>query len=1063
MTDMDNLAREKISRDTDKNIFVEAGAGSGKTTQLVERMTALVANGVDIGTICAITFTKAAAREFYGRFQVRLAELEAETPDETVRENCRKALDNIDLCFMGTIDSFSELILREHPMAAGIPSDFSAAEESSLDGLYKEAWHKIVSGKCSSGLFDRFLRYRSACGLKNRYFMFVVKALAGRKDSDIKLPVYERDINLAFAEIKRQTIQLFEYLTEHSEITYKGTGANKDKYVDQLERINAALSKLKENWSECLPDVAELVETADKYRVNCDRDSLPPEIAALLVKVGKTPNVYNVDVSGLGLKDELKEYIYCVSMELAVPALKMITEDSLKSGRLSFLDAKIKLRDMLRNDAAKEGRLIRHIRERHSHFLADEFQDTDPVQTEILFYLTAKEPHPDVEKCEPEPGTLFIVGDPKQSIYRFRGADIAAFLRTKKRFEQGNGEVLELTRNFRSTNKLKTEFNRLFSALLPDDTEIQSRFEDIPVEGGDDPGIMTGFWSYKTSKQDDCKNVSNIIRALINDPACIVRDPEIKELRRLKYKDIMVITPGKRSITGFLTEFRKAGIPCYAEGGSQLDKCPSFLETLIVFKALAEPKNSVALARVLKGSCFGLTEKEFSAVLPVFSLIKFKPTGHERTDRAFEKLKKLYDISKKLLPSVLFGKIITELDLLSHISADELECLFFARELLRGAETSGDVSGTADAAAFLEGLTTDNKQERSLRFELAENSVRIANLHKVKGLEANVVILASPDKKSFPPSVTTIRKPGSAETFAFSFSNEFTVPEVYTNRYFRDEYDAEETAGEAEMDRLIYVAATRARSILLVALTDSGQNYWSFLAERAEKELEYDIPDDDVKETEKVKVSDIKAEAADPFAEAKSKGKTYTLILPSKLAHETAVSSKAKEDSGEESSEQTETVKKRNAALTGTLVHRLMERLVTVRFKAEKSSIVKAVIADIGADESYSEMLSKVYDTVMNGGFKQEGDIPADIRAELDGAETMCEVPFCYTRSDELCNGVIDLIYRKGEKLCIVDYKTTAETENLTENFRLQLEEYKAAVKQILGEEAEAYIYHIDV
>ena len=75
----------------------------------------------------------------------------------------------------------------------------------------------------------------------------------------------------------------------------------------------------------------------------------------------------------------------------------------------------------------------------------------------------------------------------------------------------------------------------------------------------------------------------------------------------------------------------------------------------------------------------------------------------------------------------------------------------------------------------------------------------------------------------------------------------------------------------------------------------------------------------------------------------------------------------------------------------------------------------------------------------------------------------MCEVPFCYTRSDELCNGVIDLIYRKGEKLCIVDYKTTAETENLTENFRLQLEEYKAAVKQILGEEAEAYIYHIDV
>ena len=149
--------------------------------------------------------------------------------------------------------------------------------------------------------------------------------------------------------------------------------------------------------------------------------------------------------------------------------------------------------------------------------------------------------------------------------------------------------------------------------------------------------------------------------------------------------------------------------------------------------------------------------------------------------------------------------------------------------------------------------------------------------------------------------------------------------------------------------------------------------------------------------------------------------------------------------------------------MIGTLVHRLMERLVTVKFKAEREQTVKAVLADIGADETYTAMLSKVFDTVMNGGFNQKNAFPDELRSELEGAETMCEVPFCYMRDSKLCNGVIDLIYRKDGKLNVVDYKTTAETENLDENYASQLDEYKAAVKQLLGEDAEAYIYHIDV
>ena len=124
MTDTDKLARERISTEINANFFVEAGAGSGKTTQLVQRMTSMVRSGIDVSKISAITFTKAAAREFYERFQKELIkESNNSSLDHTQRMRCEEALRNIDLCFMGTIDSFSHLILHEHPAEGRIPSD----------------------------------------------------------------------------------------------------------------------------------------------------------------------------------------------------------------------------------------------------------------------------------------------------------------------------------------------------------------------------------------------------------------------------------------------------------------------------------------------------------------------------------------------------------------------------------------------------------------------------------------------------------------------------------------------------------------------------------------------------------------------------------------------------------------------------------------------------------------------------------------------------------------------------------------------------------------------------
>jgi ATP-dependent exoDNAse (exonuclease V) beta subunit len=149
--DYDQTSRDKIRNDIHSNFFVEAGAGSGKTSVLVDRMAAMVEGGIDISKICAITFTKAAAGEFYARFQQKLS-----TSDS---ENAKKALKDIDLCFMGTIDSFCNMVLSEHPAAAGIPSNAVVVEDDAMYALYMREYSRILKGEAGEELRKKAERF----------------------------------------------------------------------------------------------------------------------------------------------------------------------------------------------------------------------------------------------------------------------------------------------------------------------------------------------------------------------------------------------------------------------------------------------------------------------------------------------------------------------------------------------------------------------------------------------------------------------------------------------------------------------------------------------------------------------------------------------------------------------------------------------------------------------------------------------------------------------------------------------------------------------------------------
>ena len=152
--DQDQLSREQIVENLKQNFFVEASAGSGKTTSLVYRMVALIESGVPVDKICTITFTKAAANEFFERFQNLLSIRSGDTPDRSdslmakrtneSKKRCQEALANIDLCFLGTIDSFCNMIAHEMPAELKIPSSSAVISKEEFKQIVKKEYNKIL-------------------------------------------------------------------------------------------------------------------------------------------------------------------------------------------------------------------------------------------------------------------------------------------------------------------------------------------------------------------------------------------------------------------------------------------------------------------------------------------------------------------------------------------------------------------------------------------------------------------------------------------------------------------------------------------------------------------------------------------------------------------------------------------------------------------------------------------------------------------------------------------------------------------------------------------------------
>ena len=1094
----DTLSRQKIVENIHSNFFVEAGAGSGKTTILVKRMVGMVEQGLDVSKICAITFTKAAAGEFYDRFQKALIERstaptakafvptpgELGNPTELTRTRCLKALNDIDLCFMGTIDSFCNMILSEHPAKAGIPSNAAVLSYEDMLAQYKKAYSEIQKGFYGKDLQQLCRRFRAFHDRPDAVFLGSIGKLMDTRNCEY---VFEHapssDVDAALKEDKKQLLPILKALLARPELKYDQQAASREAW----DTLQAKEKMLFAPWQDNVHQVMKALNTVGNIRLIPETDlsvfGASGETVFQSHLTGNKIKWFEFSEDGLKpLAKKLQDLQYAVTMEFLTAASGQIARSLRADGKLTFFDYLLYLRDTLKADAMAEGTLIRHIYDRHKYFLIDEFQDTNPMQAEVFFYLTAQKPQEDWRKCIPHPGSLFIVGDPKQSIYRFRYADVSAFLRIKEMFSGDVGEVVYLTRNFRSTHKMRSWFNSTFQALLPETTPLQSQFEPIPLEAAPAPdGTFEGIYSYevfsgkKAAPEDmDPAKVAKIIQRIVGNPAYMIRQRGDREPRQVSYQDIMLITPRKTKMGAYIQVFTQQGIPFRIEGKVLFSQCPALVTVSRIFAAVASPNSLQALVGALTCKRFGFNWNVLHRLKNEgydFNLYRSHPEN-EPVSATLDTLKQLVMRSHQLSAASLFSVILEQLQIFKYVSTKNLEYVYFALELVRSAESAGQFSSLPQAAAYLQMLISDaSDAERAISLTRNENRVHIANLHKVKGLEAPIVILADPYKKDQTPDIRVQQQDPQPLCWIFSVREGFGS--LLSCSGYADAKDDETACLEAEKKRLLYVAATRAQRVLIVAdaITSKGEsdekNPWKFFVDRCDGDFFQVLP---VGETV-TKAGSVAVSAAELYDSAEnllrkttSRKSSYAILRPSQIKLKGKTSDEDNFEDVPETGVRTHTVRA-NAAVIGTLVHSLMEAMVSSRNTAPLPALVREIASEYEAEgDTYTELLTKVGAAIQNGGFPQENDAPEDILNVLLAAdEVYCEVPFCRKNGSEIWHGIMDVVYRIGGQWFILDYKTNADAHDLDVKYQAQLSAYVEAFRDLTGHTAIPLIYHIDV
>ena len=834
----DAQARRRIAEDFDTTLFVEAAAGTGKTTALVGRIVALIRSGRGrLDQIAAVTFTEKAAGEMKLRLRSAIESARAH-PDTPAADRARleQALAHLEVARIGTIHAFCADLLRERPVEAGVDPSFEVAPEDQAATILDEAfetWFQRSLAGPPEGV-RRVLRRRprgfGALGPRDA----LRNAAANLKEHRDFPAAWRRDPFERESAIDR----VLERLAELGALASRAAWAD-DYLARNLAEVQRFVAETRQVESIRGRDYdgleAELRELArarswrwrggrrayapelPRAEVVAERDAVKAELVALLEGC-------DADLAPL-LREELR------------PVVDTYRDHKQQAGKLDFLDLLLDARDLIRDNQAVRAAT----QARFTHYFVDEFQDTDPLQAEILMLLVADDPREaNWRDVSPRPGRLFLVGDPKQSIYRFRRADVGVYDAVKAMLLARGAALLHLTTSFRALPDLQRLVNAAFEpvmqegergagqagyvALQPfreaDDTRPSVVALPVPRPYGDYRTIVN--WRIDESLPDA---VGAFVHWLIEESGWrVVERERPQDSVPIRARHVCILFRRLRTLwsdvtRGYVRALEARRVPHVLVGGRSFHEREEILAIRNAMNAIEWPGDDLRVFATLRGPLFALGDDALLAfrhrVGSLHPLRNLELDALADTDR---------DVGEAL---ALLGSLHAERNrrpiaetiwtLLAAVRAHAGVAIWpTGEQALANCLRMIDLArrfehrGATSFRAFVERMESEAERSETEDAPVVEEGtegVRIMSVHRAKGLEFPVVILADPTCRA---TRDTPSRHIDAAAGRWAEPLAGCAP--------RDLLDAadEELARDAqEAVRVAYVAATRARDLLV--------------------------------------------------------------------------------------------------------------------------------------------------------------------------------------------------------------------------------------------------------
>ncbi len=816
----DQAVREMIATERDRTLFVEAGAGSGKTRALVDRVELLVRSGAPMESIVAITFTEKAATELRDRIRRRLESIEAD-PGHPDQATATAALQQLDGAAVGTLHSFALRILGEHPVEAGLPPGVEVLDEISSGIEMEQRWQ---------GFVDRLLEDLDA----GRSLLMLEASRVG------------------LDHLRRLAVQL----DDNWDLVETGipTDAPAPPPID-AELARAALAEALALRGACTnPDdslcqkIGELEPYLERLAASDEIDRLEAVRDLSLERFGNRGAAANwsgpIDKAEAQqqLKDlteeanDLVEAANQAALEHLAARLAVFTLDAAAKrqavGRLEYHDLLVRARQLLRH--RDHGPPVRAaLRARYHHLLLDEFQDTDPIQIDLAVLLACGDPEPGDApwpELDTDPGRLFFVGDPKQSIYRFRRADIAMYLRARRRFD----DHARLDTNFRSVPGIIEWVNAVFGRLITYAEGSQPEYAPLQARrppGGRGPAVavigadpIADDLKAEELRRAEAASVAAAVTAALEEGWEMDEGGADEPRRRpVRAGDVAVLVPARTSLPALEAALDSAGIAYRVETSSLVYATREVRDALMALTAVADPTDELAAVAALRSPLYGCGDDDLAhwklGLGGRFSLRTdvSEHVGHPVAD-GLAHLQELHEARRWTSPPMLLERLLRDRGALETavVSGRPRDSWRRLRFLVDQARAWADAGGS-DLRGYLEWARLQGAENarvtETVLPETDDDSVRILTIHGAKGLEFPVTVVSG--------LTTQLSRPARGPTLAFPPGRPpaIRLRAGVESGGFEQWQPIDEQMDEHERLRLLYVACTRARDHLIVSLT----------------------------------------------------------------------------------------------------------------------------------------------------------------------------------------------------------------------------------------------------